>query len=192
MPIRVLVVEDSLTVRKRLVEVLEADPDLAVVGEASDGQQGVELCASLRPDVVTLDIMMPVMNGLAATEQIMAYCPTPILVVSSSMNRGEVLTTFEALSAGAIDVLDKAPAESDDEGWEQKLVRTVKLVSRIRVITHPRARLSPRTAPVPVPVPAPVPVPQDEARYTAVRTRRRFFSSLELVSLSGLARREWF
>ena len=63
MPIRVLVVEDSLTVRKRLVEVLSADPELEVVGEAEDGQRGIELCQRLRPDVVTLDMMMPVMTG---------------------------------------------------------------------------------------------------------------------------------
>src|SRR5471032_2594408 len=95
--IRVLVVEDSLTVRKRLVEVLGADPDLEVVAEAPDGQRAIELCESLRPDVMTLDMILPVMTGLAVTEYVMAYCPTPILIVSSSTNRGELFKTYEAL-----------------------------------------------------------------------------------------------
>ena len=139
--IRVLVVEDSLTIRKRMLEVLAADPDIDIVGEADDGKRGIELCQQLRPDVVTLDMMMPVMNGLAATEFIMAYCPTPILIVSASTNRGDLFNTYEALAAGALDALDKPKGNELDDVWEKKLVATVKLISRIRVITHPRARL---------------------------------------------------
>jgi two-component system chemotaxis response regulator CheB len=140
--IRVLVAEDSLTVRKRLVEVLGQDPELEVVGEAADGKQAIELCQRLRPDVVTLDMMMPVMTGVAAAEYIMAYCPTPILVVSASTNRGELFRTYDALAAGAIDVLDKATGGEPDGAWEARLRATVKLVSRIKVITHPRAKLA--------------------------------------------------
>ncbi|MBI3271901.1 MAG: chemotaxis-specific protein-glutamate methyltransferase CheB [Planctomycetes bacterium] len=140
--IRALVAEDSVTVRKRLVEVLGADPELEVVGEAEDGRQAIELCKSLRPDVVTLDMMLPIMSGLAATEYIMAYFPTPILIVSSSTNRGELFRTYEALAAGAVDVLEKPLGNELDDDWERKLVSTVKLVSRIKVITHPRARLA--------------------------------------------------
>lgn len=142
-PIRVLVVEDSITVRKRIVEALAEDPELAVVGEASDGQEGVALCQRLRPDVVTLDMMMPVMTGVEATERIMAWCPTPILIVSASTNRGELFRTYDALSAGAVDVLDKPSGRGDDAGWEARLRSTVKLVSRIKVITHLRGRLGP-------------------------------------------------
>jgi two-component system chemotaxis response regulator CheB len=141
-PIRVLVVEDSATVRNRLVEVLSEDPDITVVAEASDGKQAIDLCQALRPDVMTLDMMLPVMSGLAATEYIMAHCPTPILVVSASTNRGELFKTYEALAAGAVDVLEKPTGSEPDGDWERRLVATVKLVSRIRVITHPRARLS--------------------------------------------------
>jgi two-component system chemotaxis response regulator CheB len=141
MPIRVLVSEDSLTVRKRLVEVLSEDPELEVVGEAANGREAIELCQRLRPDVVTLDMMMPVMTGVAAAEYIMAYCPTPILVVSASTNRGELFRTYDALAAGAIDVLDKPVGSEPDGAWEARLRSTVKLVSRIKVITHPRAKL---------------------------------------------------
>jgi two-component system chemotaxis response regulator CheB len=138
---RVLVIEDSLTVRKHIVEALNADPELEVVGEAEDGKRGIELCQELRPDVVTLDMMLPVMSGLAATEYIMAYCPTPILVVSASTNRGDLFKTYEAMAAGALDVLEKPVGDREDESWERRLVSTVKLISRIKVITHPRARL---------------------------------------------------
>lgn len=140
---RVLVVEDSLTVRKRIVEVLTADPEVEVVGEAEDGRRGIELCWNLRPDVVTLDMMLPVMSGLAVTEFIMAYCPTPILIVSASTNRGDLFKTYDAMAAGALDVLEKPLGRAPDDAWEQKLVATVKLISRVKVITHPRARLRP-------------------------------------------------
>jgi len=141
---RVLVADDSLTVRRRLCEVLAGDPEIEVVGEATDGSQAVAMCAALRPDVMTMDMMMPLMSGLSATEYIMAHCPTPILVVSSSANRGELFRTYDALAAGAVDVLDK-PAGGEAEGeWERQLVTLVKRVARIRVITHLRARLGTR------------------------------------------------
>lgn len=140
---RVLVVEDSITVREMLCEVLAADPEIELVGAAPDGQQAFEMCRVHRPDVVTMDMMLPVMNGLEATEQIMAYCPTPILVVSSSFNRGEVFKTYDALAAGAVDVLEKPTGEEEPGEWERRFLSTVKLVSRIRVITHLRARARP-------------------------------------------------
>jgi two-component system, chemotaxis family, protein-glutamate methylesterase/glutaminase len=140
--VRVLVVEDSLTVRQRLCDVLNADPEIELVGVASNGKSGIELCQTLRPDVITMDMMLPVMSGLAATEYIMAHCPTPILIVSASVNRGELFKTYEALSAGAVDVLEKPRGDDSDAEWERSFSSNVKLVSRIRVITHPRARLA--------------------------------------------------
>jgi len=86
-------------------------------------------------------MMLPLMSGLAATEYIMAHYPTPILIVSSSINRGELFRTYDALAAGAVDVLEKPNGQDALENWEQRLVQRVKLVSRIKVITHPRARL---------------------------------------------------
>ena len=139
--IRILVVEDSLTVRKHLCEVLATDRDLEVVGETGDGKQAIDLCRALRPDVVTMDMMLPVMSGLSATEYIMAHYPTPILIVSSSTNRGELFKTYEALAAGAVDVLEKPQGNDTDVAWERQFIATIKLVSRVRPITHPRARL---------------------------------------------------
>ena len=88
-----------------------------------------------------MDMMLPVMSGLAATEYIMAHCPTPILIVSASTNRGELFKTYEALAAGAVDVLEKPRGDERRWRWERRFLATVKLVARIRVITHPRARL---------------------------------------------------
>lgn len=162
--VRVLVVEDSLTVRKYMVSVLSADPDILVVGEAENGEEAIRLCESLRPNVVTLDMVLPVMSGQAATEHIMAYCPTPILIVSASTNRGELFKTYSALAAGALDVLDK-PSNQDD-AWATRLVETVKLLSRIKVITHPRARLGRFAQPTASPLC--VPARQSPVRVIAI------------------------
>src|SRR5229473_4622424 len=129
--IRVLLVEDSMTVRKRFGEVLSGDPEFDVVGEAEDGKKAIELCRELHPDVITMDMMLPVMSGLAATEYIMAYCPTPILIVSSSTNRGELFKTYEALAAGAVDVLEKPTGNTPDGVWERKLLSALKIASRV-------------------------------------------------------------
>jgi two-component system chemotaxis response regulator CheB len=155
--LRVLVVEDSLTVRRRLCETLAAEPDVEVVAEAEDGRRAIELCLALRPDVVTMDMMLPLMTGVAATEYIMAHCPTPILVVSSSVNRGELFRTYDALAAGAVDVLEKPRGDEPEGQWERRFIDAVRMVARIRVITHLRARYA-RPAPFEA-APAPAPPP---------------------------------
>ena len=140
--LRVLVVEDSATVRAHLCSVLAGAEDIEVIADVADGQSAVELCSSLRPDVVTLDMILPTLTGVAATEQIMAYCPTPILIVSSSFNRGELFKTYDALAAGAVDVLEKPAMDEPTSDWNHRFLAAVRMVARIRVITHPRARLN--------------------------------------------------
>jgi len=147
--LRVLVVDDSSTARNRLCEVVAADPELELVAAAENGKAAIERCTELRPDVITMDMMMPVMTGVAATEYIMAYCPTPILIVSSSTNRGELFRSYDALAAGAVDVLEKPRGDEPEGSWEIRFLSTLKLVARIRVITHLRGRQSPRVAPQP-------------------------------------------
>jgi two-component system chemotaxis response regulator CheB len=166
--IRALVVEDSLTIRKRLVEILCQSGDFEVVGEAEDGKAAIEFCQSLRPDVVSLDMMLPVMTGLAATEYIMAYCATPILIVSSSTNRGELFRTYEALAAGAVEVLEKPLGNEMDGDWEARFISTLKLVSRIKVITHPKGRLNSRKPPPPLEAPAEFPSRGSHPRVVAI------------------------
>jgi two-component system chemotaxis response regulator CheB len=145
-PIRVLVVEDSLTVRNRLCEVIARDSEFALAAAVSDGAQAVDACRDLRPDVIAMDLVLPGLDGLAATQHIMAHHPTPILIVSSSSNRGELFRTYDALAAGAVDVLDKPRGDDTDGEWDRQFVAALKLVARIRVISRPKprpARLSP-------------------------------------------------
>jgi two-component system, chemotaxis family, protein-glutamate methylesterase/glutaminase len=143
--IRVLIADDSITVRRRLAAALSTDLALEVVAEAGDGRAAIELCQRLRPDVITMDMMMPVMDGVIATQYIMTHCPTPILVVSSSTNRGQVLQTFEALAAGAIDVLDKPAGGTSLVEWERELVGAVKMAYRIKPISRPPVGLRSRS-----------------------------------------------
>lgn len=147
--IRVLIVDDSPTVRERLVEVVGGDPDFEVAGCAGDGALAIELCQRLRPDVVTMDIVLPGTSGLEATEQIMAFCPTPILIVSSADNRRDMFSTYDALAAGAVDVLEKPTG--DEESWAADLLSALRVVARVRVITHPRLRLTSPERPRPGP-----------------------------------------
>lgn len=154
--LRVLIVEDSLTVRAHLINTLAADPGCEVVGEAADGEAAVRLCAALRPDVVSLDMMLARgTSGVEVTERIMAYCPTPIVIVSSSFNRGELVRTLDALAAGAVEVIEKPSGREEKGAWERRFLDALKVAARIKVITHPRSRLrglreAERPAPAPV------------------------------------------
>jgi len=107
--IRVVIVDDSLFLRRNLPRILEADPDIEVVGVAANGEEGVQLVKTLRPDVVTLDVMMPVMDGLTALGHIMRDMPTPVVMVSSTTREGAQVT-LEALALGAQGVLLGRPA----------------------------------------------------------------------------------
>ena len=138
--IRVLIAEDSLTIRERLAETLLSDPAIEVVGKAGDGKTAIDLCQKLRPDVMTLDMVLPDISGSAVTEYVMAYCPVPILIVSASANRGELYKTYDALAAGALDVLEKPDGDEPVGTWEHVFLSTIKVVSRIKVITHLRGR----------------------------------------------------
>lgn len=145
---RVLVVESSARLRVRIVEALKADPAVDVIGQAVDGRAAIDLCRRLQPDVVTMDVMLPVVTGLAATQELMQTCPTPILIIAAAVDPDELANTLAALAAGAVDVLAKPrAAAADDQDWDRRLVATVKMVSRIQVITHlgPGSGASPRT-----------------------------------------------
>ena len=134
--IRVLVVEDSPVERDLLHYILSADPEIQVVGTASDGEEALRAVERFRPDVITMDIHMPRMDGFDATRRIMENLPTPIVIVSGIPNVTEQVTAFRAIEAGALAVLPRAMGigHMEHEQDAADLVRTVKLMSEVKVV----------------------------------------------------------
>src|SRR5262249_31923365 len=118
--------------------ILRSDPDIQVIGEAKDGQEGVNLAARLRPDLVTMDIRMPRLDGFAATREIMIATPTPIVIITSSFEAREVELAMESLRAGALTILRKPPGPESPafEESARKLVATVKSMAQVKVVRH--------------------------------------------------------
>ena len=138
--IRVLVVEDSPLMCKILTTVLNSDPQILVAGVANNGKEAVELVPRLKPNIITMDIDMPVMDGFEATKQIMAYRPTPILIVSSSVFKLGMEKVFKAISHGALDVIDKSELELvGDKKSGEILIAKIKFLTGVRVTDHPPA-----------------------------------------------------
>lgn len=133
--IRVLVVDDSPTTAELLTHILDADPGITVVGRAADGTQAVKMAQELRPDVITMDVVMPDMDGVEATRRIMASAPVPIVVVTAHADSNEPRVAFEALKAGALEVVGKPSdmARAGEDSWGQSLVRTVKDVAGVKL-----------------------------------------------------------
>lgn len=134
--IKVLVVEDSLVARELLVHILDSDPGIEVIGTAGDGLAALEFLAHSQPDVVTMDIHMPRLDGFEATRRIMETRPVPIVMVSASVNSSELALTFQALEAGAVDAVAKphGPGHPDHNAVAARLVQTVKAMSEVKVI----------------------------------------------------------
>ncbi|MEI6775867.1 MAG: chemotaxis-specific protein-glutamate methyltransferase CheB [Chloroflexales bacterium] len=141
-PLRILIVDDSALARRMIRIMLDRDPDILVVGEAADGREALTRVAELHPDLITLDVRMPVMDGVETTRQIMAYQPTPILVLTASLSGYDIDITFQMLGAGALDVMVK-PQIDDSAALERArivLVRKIKLLAKVKVVTHLRGR----------------------------------------------------
>ncbi|WP_322521947.1 chemotaxis response regulator protein-glutamate methylesterase [Guyparkeria halophila] len=129
MPIRLLIVDDSLFFRRALREVFSSDPRLEVVGEASNGRQAVLKACELKPDIITMDVEMPIMDGISAVRRITERCPTPILMLSALTKAGAE-ATLDAIDAGAVDFF---PKNGDDP--EDTLARSGRrLCSRVRML----------------------------------------------------------
>jgi len=134
--IKVLVVDDSPTARELLCHLLGTDPEVRVVGAAKDGHEAIQYLRLQRPDVITMDIHMPGMNGLEATRTIMETQPVPIVIVSGNWEPGEVETTFHAMESGALAIVQrpKGIGHPDHSRTTKELIQTVKLMSEIKVV----------------------------------------------------------
>lgn len=135
--IKVLICEDSLPVSQLLVELINTDPEMQVVGVAGNGLEAIELTHKFRPDIITMDVRMPQLNGLEATRQIMAEQPTPIVLVSE-LAETDVALSMEALNAGALAVLPKpyGPGHPSFKANGDRLRQTVSLMSSVKVVRH--------------------------------------------------------
>jgi two-component system chemotaxis response regulator CheB len=132
--IRVLLVDDSGLVRDMIRAILESEPGIVVVGEASNGMEAIAKVASLKPDIVTMDIEMPVMGGLDAIGRIIAENPVPILVVTALTG---VRTAFAAISKGALDVIEKPDISPENV---QALIHKIRYLAKVNVSVHLQAK----------------------------------------------------
>lgn len=141
--IKVLIVEDSKVVQEFLAHILTSDPAIQVVGVADNGEEALEAVKQKRPDVITMDIHMPKVDGFEATRAIMETAPTPIVIVTGSLKAKELASSFRAVEAGALAVVLRPPGIGHPEHGTAagELIRTVKLMSEIKVVKrHPAAR----------------------------------------------------
>ena len=132
--IRVLVVDDSAFVRRAIIRMLDNHPIIQVVDVASDGEMAIELIKKLHPDVVTLDIRMPILDGLSALERIMIECPTPVIMLSSLTEKGGE-NTLRALELGAVDFIDKSATGGamDFTGIVGELISKIQVAARVEM-----------------------------------------------------------
>ena len=148
MAVKVLVVDDSSFFRRRVSEIINQDPTLEVIDTAQNGREAVEKAIALRPDVITMDIEMPVMDGISAVREIMAKSPTPILMFSSLTHEG-AKATLDALDAGALDFLPKKFEDiaRDKDEAVKLLQQRVKAIARRRSFMSPTRPVAPAVAP---------------------------------------------
>lgn len=151
MTVRVLIVDDSAFFRRRVTEMLESDPRLKVIGAAANGVEGVERTLALKPDVVTMDIEMPLLDGISAVRRIMAVRPTPVLMFSSLTTEG-AQATLNALEAGALDFLPKRFEDiAQDRETAKRLLRERVHTLGEQGLRHARSATAPSGAPAHAP-----------------------------------------
>ncbi|MDX5373813.1 MAG: chemotaxis response regulator protein-glutamate methylesterase [Pseudomonadaceae bacterium] len=171
MAVKVLVVDDSGFFRRRVSEILSSDPDIKVVGTATNGREAIDQAQALKPDVITMDYEMPMMDGITAVKNIMQRCPTPVLMFSSLTHEG-ARVTLDALDAGAVDYL---PKNFEDISRNPEKVKAL-LCEKVHTIARSNRRYSTFSpaAPSPAGTPAPSQAPASAAaRSTAAAPAAR-------------------
>ena len=136
--VRVLIVEDSAVVRTLLTHIVASDPRLTVAGAVASAEEAIAALPTIRPDVISMDIRLPGMDGLAATRQIMADRPTPIVVISASIDKKSLKTTMDALSAGALSVVEKPVGlgSADYAQVAREICTQLAIMSQVGVVRH--------------------------------------------------------
>ncbi|AIN59580.1 chemotaxis response regulator protein-glutamate methylesterase [Pseudomonas soli] len=150
MAVKVLVVDDSGFFRRRVSEILASDPTIQVVGTATNGKEAIDQALALKPDVITMDYEMPMMDGITAVRHIMQRCPTPVLMFSSLTHEG-ARVTLDALDAGAVDYL---PKNFEDISRNPEKVKQM-LCEKVHTISRSNRRFSAYSSPAPAAAPAP-------------------------------------
>ena len=144
-----LIVEDSPVVQQLLKQIFSSDGDIRVISIASTAEEGLEFLSRQKPDVITMDIQLPGMDGLEATRRIMETSPVPIVIVTASWESAQVEKTFRALEAGAVAIVQKpsGPGHPDFQSIAENLVRTVKLMAEVKLVKRWSGRRSGPSAP---------------------------------------------
>lgn len=142
--IKVLLADDSMVVRAVLKGIFHATSDIFVVGEAENGKQAVDFTEQFNPDLIVMDIMMPIMDGLTAIEEIMVRFPTPILVLSATMDEKEVNHAFAAIKKGALDVMEKPNMSGLHFGstFEERIIEKARILAKVKVIRRWPAKVA--------------------------------------------------
>jgi len=150
--LRVVIIDESPGARDLLREILEQEKNIEIVGVACDGLEGLKLVERLRPDVVTMDIHMPRMDGYAATREIMSRCPTPIVVVSGSTSHPDIEKSMESLRAGALTVIGKpgSPSSPNFDRARRHLVETLWAMHEVKVVRRRPGNIVCKVEPTPV------------------------------------------
>ncbi|MCG6574603.1 chemotaxis response regulator protein-glutamate methylesterase [Pseudomonas sp. AF32] len=161
MVVKVLVVDDSGFFRRRVSEILSADTSIQVVGTATNGKEAIDQALALKPDVITMDYEMPMMDGITAVRHIMQRCPTPVLMFSSLTHEG-ARVTLDALDAGAVDFL---PKNFEDISRNPDKVRQL-LCEKVHSISRSNRRVSAYSPPASAPVAAPAPAPAPSSSFS--------------------------
>ena len=162
MAVKVLVVDDSGFFRRRVSEILSADPSIQVVGTATNGKEAIDQAMALKPDVITMDYEMPMMDGITAVRHIMQRCPTPVLMFSSLTHEG-ARVTLDALDAGAVDFL---PKNFEDISRNPEKVKQL-LCEKVHSISRSNRRFSAYSAPAPAAAPTPAPAASSYGSHTS-------------------------
>ncbi|HAE37805.1 MAG TPA: chemotaxis response regulator protein-glutamate methylesterase [Candidatus Riflebacteria bacterium] len=185
--IKLLIVEDSIVAQELLIHILTSDPEIRLVGVARNGKEAIEAAKLLKPNVITMDLHMPGIDGFEAIRQIMSTCPTPIVVVSGCLATEEVSQVFKAMEAGALAVFHRPPGITHPDYKEaaKNLVQAVKLMSEIKVVRRLRhLQKSDQTFLTPD---MPAVQPKSEIRLVAVGASTGGPVALQTI-LSGLPR----